>query len=168
MKVFTACCLSLLILCSFSGCKKDRIKKENLKVPRLMLESRNVNYGSLTGPLLTLPVSGTQIEVEKEPLVNEFEIANFEMVQVDMGTALMIQTTETGARKLYRGSVTNMGSRVVLTINGVPVGARRIDGDIRNGQFFTFVEIDDASLGQLVLDLKDSIVELQKLKHTSW
>ncbi len=147
-----------------SGCKKDETT-ENLKVPRLMIESRGVNYGSLTGESIVLPVSGTKIQLQKEPLVNEFEIMNVELVKVDMGMALLLQLSERGARELYRGSVTNMGGRIVLTVNGNPIGARRIDGAIQDGNLYTFVEVDDAELGQLVLDLKESLSELRELKN---
>ena len=43
-------------------------------VPRLMIESRGVNYGSVNGVKLTLPVTGSEIAVERDPIVNEFDI----------------------------------------------------------------------------------------------
>lgn len=152
--------LLALVLC---GCKKDKLDVEDLRVPRLMVETRGVDYGGLGGNVARLPVSGTRIPLRKEPLVNEFNIANVELVKVDMGMALLIQTNETGARQLYRGTVTHMGGRIVLTVNNNPIGARRIDGPIQNGNFYTFVEIDDEELGQLVLDMKKSIQQLQDL-----
>lgn len=158
--------LPLLILLSslslFVGCKKDEV--ENLSVPRLMVEARGVNYGALTGDTVMLPVSGTTISIQGEAVVNEFDILNVEMVKVDMGLALLIQIGGQGARDLYRASVSNMGRRIVLTINGNAIGARRIDGAIQDGNFYTFVEIDDEELGQLVLDIKETIVELQANK----
>lgn len=155
--------LSLCLLGLSTGCKKDG-DLEEVRVPRLMIEARGVNYGSLTGSMLVLPVSGTQIPVQGEPLVNEFEIANVELVKVDMGMALLVQVTDKGARDLYRGSVTNTGGRVVLTVNGNPVGARRLDGPIEDGNFYTFVEVDDEELGQLVIDMKKTLIAIQKKK----
>lgn len=154
-----ACCLFGL----FTGCKNDD-ELEDLRVPRLMVEARGVNYGNLGGTMLTLPVSGTQIPVQSDPLISEFEIANVELVKVDMGMALLIQLTEKGGRDLYRGSVSNNGGRVVLTVNGNPIGARRLDGAIQDGNFYTFVEVDDEELGQLVLDIKQTLIEIQKRK----
>jgi hypothetical protein len=90
---------------------------------------------------------------------------NIELVEVDMGMALLLQLSERGARELYRGSVTNMGGRIVLTVNGNPIGARRIDGAIQDGNFYTFVEVDEAELGALVLDLRESLFELRELKN---
>lgn len=156
-------CLLLSSLSFFVGCKDDKL--DNLSVPRLMVENRGVNYGALGADLLTLPVSGTSIQVQAEPLVNEFEITNVEMVKVDMGIALLVQVSLKGARDLYRGSVSRMGGRIVFTVNGNAIGARRIDGAIQDGNFYTFVEVDDEEVGQLVLDIKESIVAIQEAKN---
>lgn len=145
----------------FVGCKKD-VDSENLRVPRLMSEVRGVNYGSMTGAMVTLPRSGTQIALDSEPIVSEFQIVNVELVKVEMGMALLLQLNELGSRALYRGSVTNMGGRIVLTVNGNAIGARRIDGALQDGNFFTFVEVDDEELGQLVLDIRETLAEIQK------
>ena len=156
---------SLILLISLGllvACKKEKL--ENLSVPRLMVETRGVNYGSSTGETVTLPVSRTTISIHGDPVVNEFDIQNVEMVKVDMGVALLVQTGGQGARDLYRASVSNMGSRIVFMVNGNAIGARRIDGAIQDGNFYTFVEVDDEELGQLVLDIKDTIVELQENK----
>lgn len=155
--------LALAAISIFAGCKKDK-DLENLSVPRLMIESRGVNYGAMSGNTLTLPVSGTMISIQEEALVHEFDILNVEMVKVDMGVALLVQVGGQGARNLYRGSVSNMGGRIVLTVNGNPIGARRIDGAIQDGNFYTFVEVDDEELDQLVLDIKETLVEIQKNK----
>jgi hypothetical protein len=158
--------LSSLILLTSLGllvaCKKEKL--ENLSVPRLMVETRSVNYGASTGETVLLPVSRTTINIQGDPVVNEFDIQNVEMVKVDMGVALLVQAGGQGARDLYRASVSNMGSRIVFMVNGNAIGARRIDGAIQDGNFYTFVEVDDEELGQLVLDIKETIVELQKNK----
>lgn len=156
--------LIALLALVFCGCKKEEINTENFRVPRLMVETRGVQYGSLGGEVVQLPVSGTRIPLQKDPLVSEFDIVNVEMVKVDMGLALLIQTTEKGARALYRGTVTNMGGRIVLTVNDNPIGARRVDGAIQDGNLYTFVEIDDEELGQLVLEIKETLAQLQELK----
>lgn len=156
---------SIVLLLLTSGCFKGvygfKNKVENMQVPRLMIESRGMNYAGSGETELTLPISGSTIKVENKPIVNEFDIINAEMVSVEMGLALMLKLTDTGRRELYRRSVTNKGNRVVLTSNGKAIGARVLDGAITDGIFYTFVEIDDEELGQFVLDLKESIAELQ-------
>ena len=153
--------LSLFTLV-FCGCKQDKLEPGEMKIPRLMVETRSVQYGGLGGEVVQLPVSESRIPLQKEPLVSEFDITNVELVKVEMGLALLIQTNEKGARALYRGTVSNMGGRIVLTVNGNAIGARRIDGAIQNGNFYTFVEVDDEEIGQLVLDMKETIQQLQK------
>lgn len=157
------CLLFLAALGFFSGCKKDAVV-ENAMVPRLMVETRGVDYGGLGGVVVTLPVSGTSIPVQKQPVVNEFEILNVEMVKVELGVAMLVQVSPQGTRDLYRASVSNMGGRVVLMVNGNAIGARRIDGAIQDGNFYTFVEVGDEELGQLVLDIKATLAEIQQKK----
>ena len=160
----TIASLLISLLC-FTGCFESiegyKNEIENMQVPRLMIEARGVDYGGGSGSKVTLPISGTAIKLEREPVVGEYDIINVEMVKVDMGIALMIQVTDKGSRELYRRSVTHSGSRIVLTTNGQPIGAIRLNGTIEDGQFYTFVEIPDDEVGQFVLDLKASIAELQ-------
>ncbi len=155
-------CLALVFA---SGCKKEQEDDLNLKVPRLMIETRGVNYGSLTGEVATLPMTHTSIPLQRDPVVNEFEIMNVEMVKVDLGIALLVQVSEKGARALYRASVANNGGRVVLMINGNAIGARRLDGAIQDGNFYTFVELPDEELDQLVLDIKATLLKIQTDKN---
>jgi hypothetical protein len=157
---------SLLMSLFFSaGCFESiegfKNEIENMQVPRLMIEARGIDYGGGSGSKVTLPISGTAIKLEREPVVGEYDIINVEMVKVDMGMALLIQITDKGSRELYRRSVTHRGSRIVLTSNAQAVGATRLGGTIEDGQFYTFVEIPDDELGQFVIDLKASIQELQ-------
>ena len=154
-----------MLLLLASGCLKGiygfKNKVENMQVPRLMIESRGMNYAGSGEVKLTLPISGSTVRVESKPIVNEFDIINAEMVKVDMGLALMLQLNDTGRRELYRRSVTNKGNRVVLTSNDKAVGARVLDGAITDGVLYMFVEMNDEELARFVLDLKTSITELQ-------
>ncbi len=153
-----------LLALLLSGCNQDKLDAADMKIPRLMVEARGINYGGMGGLVVQLPVSGTRIQLRKEPLVSEFEIVNVELVKVEMGLALLIQVSEKGARELYRGAVTHMGGRIVLMVNNNAIGARRIDDSMQlgNADYYTFVEIDDEELGQLVLDMKQSIRQLQQ------
>lgn len=131
-------------------------------IPRIMIESRGVEYGALRGRNLTLPVSRTEIFVDREPAISELDILNVELVRVEMGLALLIEMSDYGARALYRYSVTSKGNRLVFMINDQPIGARRIDTVMSDGKLYTFVEVKDEEMGQLVLDLKASIAALKK------
>lgn len=152
---------ALLLISLLPSCREDRVESGELRVPRLMLEAKGQSYGALTSDVVTLPLSRTRISINKEPLVSEFDITNVELVQVELGLALLVQTSELGARDLYRATVTNMGGRIVLTVNGNAIAARRVESAIQDGNFYTFVELDDEALAQLVLDLKETIAYLK-------
>ena len=65
-------------------------------IPRIMIETRGAQYGALRGQTLQLPISGTEIIVDREPAATELDILNVELVKVDMGLALLIETTTAG------------------------------------------------------------------------
>ena len=124
MQTFLRILVSSILLCTtaiLTSCNKGE-KVENMLVPRLMLESRSLQYGAIRGVEMQLPISQTKIVVDREPVVSEFDIINVELIKVDMGLALMIQSNDRGARALYRGTVTNMGGRIVFTTNNKPIG----------------------------------------------
>ena len=152
-----------LVICLFCGCKKE-LSSKDLFLPRLMIESRGVDYGGMKSTTVTLPISGTSINIQDQPLVNELDILNVEMVKVDLGVALLVQVSTQASRALYRGSISNMGGRIVLMVNGNAIGARRIDGAIEDGNFYTFVEVDDEELGKLVFDIKASLASIKRKK----
>ena len=142
-----------------AGCRDGTI--ENPSVPRLFLEHRGSDFGAMSAVTVKLQKSNSLVEVYSEPLINEFEIKNVELVQVDNGLALLFILSDRGARDLYRASVTHMGSRVVLSINSNVIGQRYIDGVINDGKFYTFVELPQDSLGQLVLDIKATLANIR-------
>ena len=151
-------------ICLLCGCKKEQYPKV-LTLPRLMIESRGIDYGDMKGNTVKLPISGSSINIQDQPLVNEFDILNVEMVKVDLGVALLVQVSAQASRELYRGSISNMGGRIVLMVNGNAIGARRIDGAIEDGNYYTFVEVDDDELGKLVFDIKASLASIIKNKY---
>lgn len=140
------------------------VDQQALSVPRLALEAGNLTYGQMTDSVVTLPISGSQIAINREILVSEFEIQQVELVQVELGLAIMLQLSDAGARALYRASVASNGRRVVMLVNGNAIAARRLDGPIADGKYYTFVEVNDDALPELVLDLKRSIREIKAQK----
>ena len=148
-------------LLSSTGCRKDRSVIEDAAVPRLHLEVRGgPGTGGVTN--IRMPISGSNLSVMQEPLVSEFEITNIELVQVELGYAVLIQMSEMASRRLYRASVERHGSRVALIVSGVPVGLRLLDGPIQDGNFFTFVELDDEQTEDLVLDMRETLIEIHR------
>ena len=143
---------------SCGGCQSAHAPRDYTPtVARFFLESGNGD-----GTPLTLPQSGVHVAVNSKPVIVEGDITNVELVQVELGKCLLFQLTPAASRDFYRLSVTHQGRRLVLMVDGVAVGARRIDGAITNGVVFVFVEIPDGALPALVQDMKKSSVAMQR------
>lgn len=107
-----------------------------------------------------LPRSGVTVVVSPRPVVVEYDIANAEVVQVDLGLCLLVELNAAAARDLHRLSVASVGRRLVLSLDDRFVGARPIDGAMAEGTLLTFVELPDAELPALVARLKKTSAEL--------
>lgn len=151
--LFSSCLALLLGGCAGSSTPKDY--KPTLA--RFFLESATGD-----GTPITLPKSSVRLAVNPKPVVTEGDIVNVEIVQVELGKCLFFQLSPTATRDFYRMSVSHQGRRLVLVINDVPLGARRIDGAITNGVIYVFAEMPDAELPALVANLKKTSIALQK------
>lgn len=145
--------LSLLV----GGCASKAPKDYTPSVARFFLESATGD-----GTPITLPQSSVRLAVNSKPVITEGDIVNVELVQVDLGKCLFFQLSPSATRDFYRMSVSHQGRRLVLLINDVPIGARRIDGAITNGVIYVFAEIPEADLPALVDNLKKTSVAIQK------
>lgn len=140
------------------GCQSASAPKDYTPTSaRFFLES-----GSGDGTPVMLPQSGVRLALNSKPVITEGDIVNVELVQVDLGKCLLVQLTPTATRDFYRLSVAHQGRRLVLLVNGAPLGARRIDGVITNGAIFVFVEVPESELPALVDNLKKSSVAMQR------
>ncbi|MES2696232.1 MAG: hypothetical protein V4773_22360 [Verrucomicrobiota bacterium] len=151
--------LGLGLLAS-AGCSSQAKKPKDYTtlLPRFFLEAGN----DVTGLPVKLPQSGVGISVNSKPVITEGDIVGVELVQVDLGKALMFQLTGSGTRDFYRMTVSNVGRRLVLTINDAPLGARRLDGAIADGVIFVFVEAPEDELPEMVKNLKKTVVAVQE------
>jgi len=110
---------------------------------------------------LGLPVSGVAIRVAPKPVISEFDIVEAAVAEVDLGHCLALRLTGEAARDLYRMSVSQMGKRLVLLVNGRALGARVLDGAIEGGVLFVFVEVTDEELHALVREINTFAASLQ-------
>jgi hypothetical protein len=147
-----------LVVCGAVACQSTSKPRDYRPTSaRFFLEA-----GNGEGTAVTLPQSGVQVTVNSKPVITEGDIVNVEMVQVELGKALMFQLTPTASRDFYRLTGTHQGRRLVLVVDNVPLGARRIDGVIMNGVVFVFAEIPESAMPALVDNLKKSSVAMQK------
>ena len=150
--------ISLLgFLLTLAGCQSPTSVDYTPTVARFFLEEASARTVSAT-----LPQSGVRVMIGPKPVLTEGDIVNVELMQVELGKCLMFQLTPAAARDLYRVSGSNQGRRLVLFLNDVAVGARRMEGPLAEGRVFVFVEMADAALPALVENIKKTSVALQR------
>lgn len=130
-------------------------------VPRFLMEAPAEAPGA---QVIELPVSKVRIPIYSRPVLAEADVGNVELVKVDLGLCLMFDFTAEGARNLLRLSASNLGRRLVVTLNGAPFGARVFDGPIQDGRLFIFVEMSDPQITAAAVDLKRTVQEVQSAR----
>lgn len=154
-RCFFAPLLSALLL-GFAGCAAAHHEHLPTSVARFFLEAR-----SGEGGLATLPRSGSKIAVGVKPVLTEFDLVDVQVARVELGDCLLFRLTPSAARDLYRLTGANQGARLVLVLNGEPLGARRIDHPFDDGTILIFVEVADGALQSLAAQLRATTAEIQ-------
>ncbi|MEO0796034.1 MAG: hypothetical protein AAFX93_12770 [Verrucomicrobiota bacterium] len=154
--------LALLSL-SFIGCGEE----ETVKPMRFYLEASASGTTGDIGRTMVLPKSGLSYNVRGQPIFTEADITNVQLVKVANGEhALLFHLNEPGARKLYRHSVADNGRVIIFEYGGAAIGARQLDGAISDGRYFTFVEMDQEDLEEMVMEMQgDTRVMNEKLRE---
>lgn len=148
----------LFLATGLAGCRTADSRAGLIQVvPRFFLES-----GDPRAITIRLPQSGVQVPISPKPVFTENDLIGVDLAQVELGKCLLFQLTPAAGRDLYRMSGSNQGRRLVLLLNGEPVGARRMDGPLTGGRVFIFVELPDDRLDGLVTDLKTSLTLSQR------
>lgn len=125
-------------------------------VARLYLETKPEE----AGVPVQLPQSGVVIRIAPKPVFVEYDLANAEIAQVELGRCLLLQLTPAAARDLYRLSVAANGRRLALSLNDAFLGARRIEQAMTDGVILVFVESPDEQLPELVARLKRTAADI--------
>jgi hypothetical protein len=141
-----------------SACQSKKTREEPPLVARFYLELKPGE----PGVSVDLPQSGLTIGVQRKPVLVEYDILNAEVAQVELGRCLLVQLTPAAANDLYRLTANARGRRLVLLLNDQPVGARRIDDTIADGNLLLFLEVPDADLPQVVQRLRATAGELTR------
>lgn len=145
-----------------AGCKKDK----PTHTVRFYVENNSAGRTGVWSQPMTLPTSGLTYYVKPDPLITEGNITNIQLVKVQSGHyAFLFHLDDWGTRHLYRASVSDMGRMLVLAINGLPVGARQLDGAISDGRLYTFTELSDEEMEKLYEDLVKNAQSVQDLKR---
>lgn len=126
---------------------------------RFLMESRTTDGYSA---MVTMPVSRVRVPVEGKAIVSEFDYQSIELAEIDLGKCLLFTLRPPAARAFYQISAGNQGKRLVLVVNGEPLGVRSISGPIADGRIFVFLEADDDRLHELATKLKETNFDIQK------
>jgi len=140
--------LLLCALLALAGCSSEpKPEKREVKpvIVRFFLESGPAEEGTI----LHLPVSRVAIKVNPKPVLTEYDITSVNLARLDLGWCLVFKLTPAARRDFYRMSLAVQGQRVVLTLNGQPAGALRLDQVVSDGNLPMFVELNDAELPDL-------------------
>lgn len=147
-----------MLLALMSGCQTTDKDYEQV-IARFYLEA-NPQEGY--AERMVLPLSQEAVPVNPKAAFVEIDYVDVDLVQVDLGLCMNFSLTPAAARDLYRLSVNNLGSRLVLTLNGVPYGVRQMNTPLSYGQIMIFAELSDEDLEKMVSDLKKTTAEVQE------
>ncbi len=151
--------LVLVLAFAPAGCASSRKKKDYTEsAVRFAIEAGPNEMGTQ----VRLPKSGVMLTVSPKFMFTEFDINSCEAATDELGPVLVFNFTEAGGRDLYRATATNQGRRIVTILNGMPIGARRIDAPYSGGYFLTNVELEPESLSQLAKDITRTSEEARK------
>ena len=153
--------LGLLALAFFqNGCESSKgMNPSEMSRARFVLET-NASDGYAAA--VRMPISQVQIALESEAILSEFDYQSIAAVDLELGKCLLFTLNPAASRELYRISVTNQGKRVVLLVNGEPVGVRRFDGPIQDGRLHVFLELEDSKVEELAIKLNETNRDIQK------
>ncbi|MEN9841764.1 MAG: hypothetical protein RL376_1564 [Verrucomicrobiota bacterium] len=142
------------------GCGSGSSKKKNypVTVARFMLEASDREVGTL----VRLPESGSSINVMPKTYFTEYDITKCEVVDNELGKGLFFQLTEQASRDLYRLTASNLGRRIITTVNGVAIGAVRFDRPIAQGFIITYVEVPAGELEAMAKNIALTSADARK------
>ena len=156
-KAWAAAVLAASLL---SGCKStEGPKNYDIAVARFVFESGDANgYASVA----ELPVSRVRIPLSSGAALSEFDIEGVQVAEVELGRCLVFAFSPAASRALMRESSLNLGKRLVLLINGQPIGVRKVEQPISDGRIFMFLETKDGELEKIANDIVGTSLNARK------
>jgi hypothetical protein len=138
------------------GCASK--KRETPLAARFYLEAGETE----AGVPVVMPRTDLRVRVLPQPVLSEYDVRNVELAEVEMGRCLQFEFSGSAADALRRLSAQHPGRRVVLVLDGEPIGVRVLDEPLPDGRLLVFVQRPDSELPALVARLKRSADTLQR------
>lgn len=105
--------------------------------------------GSADGVPFILPRSEVRIVVGDLPVFTTADFARVAAAEVELGRCLLFELTGEASQDLSRLTASAQGRRLVLLVDGVALGARRIDTVFTDGRILIFAEVPNDRLVEL-------------------
>lgn len=166
MKFFKIAVLALASLALF-GCNSS----DDDNVMMITLHSGNSRSidSELSRRSVTMPQSGMTVMMDKSQFIyngdlEEVHFAKNPMPDGSMINGFYLVTNDRGAKRLMQATGGNIGSFIVLCVNGEPKGLRKIDTVIQDGKIFMISEFDgtDEEMSDYVAEMNDAIKKVGK------
>ncbi len=156
------CLAAALLSIFFASCSSSGNDDEKL-ITFHIGTSRNISTG-LTKSLVTMPQSGFTLVVDNDPFMYSGDLNRVDVAKIIMPASgmplfgFLFDCNDSGVKKLYYKSASNMGGYIVMLYQGAPVGLRKIDAPIDNGELFIVPELPlDTDLQEKADDMNASI-----------
>lgn len=160
--VFAVVALTALAFIS-SGCFN---KTTDAKPLRFYVQVNDTGSMGTKSRPMTMP-DGMVLFVKPDPVLMERHINNVDLVRVANGRlALLFYTNDEGSGALYRTSASERGRFMVFEYNGIPLGERQLDAVISDGRYFTFVDVPEEEMEELVLDIRANLTKLHEFRSS--
>ncbi len=168
MKKFIKIFCSFLSLALLGGCGEDEIK--TFVSFHIGSSSNVMGVGSSREPI-EMEGSKFRLLCDPNPFIYSGDLERVDVARVDTPDGMKIdgfyfKCDIDGTRKLLAVTASNLNNFIVMKINGVPMGLRRIDTIISDGMLFVIADVPMKTVLQKVADdINESIVITNEIKR---
>ncbi len=155
---------ALLIWTILSGCNTTAFSSSDSKDYRPMLVQFNLESRDDSEELAQpLPISHIRVPMNPKAVLLAQDILGAMAVPTEHGTWLTFRLTSAATRDFYTTSMKNKSLRLVLSVNGVPIGVTTITTGNNTGRINIYPELkDDNDVAELVKDINATCADIQR------
>ncbi len=164
--LFNTVILSLLALFC-NGCMEDEVKH---LVTFHVGTGANILPASIARDIVEMPGSGYRLMCNNHPFLYSGDLERVDVARVDTPDGMKIdgfyfKFTIDGTRKLLAISASNLNNFIIMQLNGMPMGIRKVDTVIHDGMLFVIADVPPNTVLQKVADdINESIMTINKIK----
>ena len=152
---------------SLFGCNSDG-DDEVMMITLHMGNSRSI-ASELSRKSVTMPQSGLTVMMELSQFMYNGDLEEVHFAKNPMPDGSLINgfyfvANDRGMKRLMQATGGNIGSFIVMCVNGKPMGLRKIDSVVQDGKIFIISEFEgtDEEMGKYVADMNEAIKKVGK------